>query len=143
MVFGEMLEKSYITCNKLCKKILQNPTLFIKKLLEPIIEIEFRRNRIVIYLFEKQLIMAENLNLPVVIHSRDAVNDTIENLKKHNVKGVIHCFSGSVETADIYIRLGYKLGIGGVVTFKNSNLSISSVNIILDNSKASSIYKLV
>ena len=43
-------------------------------------------------------------------------------MKKYNVTGVIHCFSGSVETADIYIKMGYKLGIGGVVTFKNSNL---------------------
>ncbi len=73
-------------------------------------------------LFEKQLILAKSNNLPVVIHSRDAVNDTIEILKKYDVKGVIHCFSGSVETADIYIKMGYKLGIGGVVTFKNSNL---------------------
>lgn len=73
-------------------------------------------------LFEKQLKIAEEVNLPVVIHSRDAVNDTINTLKKYNVTGVIHCFSGSVETADIYIKMGYKLGIGGVVTFKNSNL---------------------
>ena len=43
-------------------------------------------------------------------------------MKKYKVIGVIHCFSGSVETADIYIKMGYKLGIGGVVTFKNSNL---------------------
>lgn len=75
-----------------------------------------------ISLFEKQLKIAEECNLPVVIHSRDAVNDTINTLKKYNVTGVIHCFSGSVETADIYIKMGYKIGIGGVVTFKNSNL---------------------
>lgn len=75
-----------------------------------------------IELFEKQLSLAENLNLPVVIHTRDATEETINILKKHNVKGVIHCFSGSVETAGIYKSLGYKIGIGGVVTFKNSNL---------------------
>ena len=75
-----------------------------------------------IKLFEKQLKIAKDANLPVVIHSRDAVNDTINTLKKYKVLGVIHCFSGSVETADIYIKMGYKLGIGGVVTFKNSNL---------------------
>lgn len=73
-------------------------------------------------LFEKQLSLAKNNNLPVVIHSRDAVNDTIEILKKYDVKGVIHCFSGSIEIADVYVKMGYKLGIGGVVTFKNSNL---------------------
>lgn len=73
-------------------------------------------------LFEKQLCLAEELSLPVVIHSRDATKDTIDILKKHSLKGVIHCFSGSLETANIYISLGYKLGIGGVVTFKNSKL---------------------
>ena len=73
-------------------------------------------------LFEKQLKMAEELGLVVVIHSRDATEDTIKCLKKYKVTGVIHCFSGSVETAKIYVEMGYKLGIGGVVTFKNSKL---------------------
>lgn len=73
-------------------------------------------------LFEQQLKLAEELNLPVVIHSRDATEDTIQILKKYKVKGTIHCFSGSKETAEIYIKMGYKLGIGGVVTFKNSKL---------------------
>lgn len=75
-----------------------------------------------ISLFEKQLKIAEEYNLPVVIHSRDATNDTINCLKKFDLKGDIHCFSGSLETAKIYISMGYYLGIGGVVTFKNSNL---------------------
>lgn len=73
-------------------------------------------------IFEMQLKIAEKLSLPVVIHSRDATFDTIEILKKYKVKGVIHCFSGSLETANIYIGMGYKLGIGGVLTFKNSKL---------------------
>lgn len=73
-------------------------------------------------LFEKQLKIAEDMNLMVVIHSRDATEDTINCLKKYNVRGVIHCFSGSVETAKVYVSMGYKLGIGGVVTFKNSKL---------------------
>ena len=75
-----------------------------------------------IVLFEKQLKIAEEYNLPVVIHSRDATEDTIECLKKYKVHGVMHCFSGSVETAMIYKKMGFYLGIGGVVTFKNSNL---------------------
>ena len=75
-----------------------------------------------IELFEKQLSLAESLNLPVVIHTRDATEDTIRILKKYNLRGVIHCFSGSSETAKIYKSLGYKIGIGGVLTFKNSNL---------------------
>ncbi len=73
-------------------------------------------------LFEKQLKIAEKLDMPVVIHSRDATKDTIDTLKKYKVRGVIHAFSGSVETANIYISMGYLLGIGGVVTFKNSKL---------------------
>ena len=75
-----------------------------------------------IWLFEEQLKIAEKFNLPVVIHSRDATQDTINTLKKYNVKGIIHCFSGSLETAKIYISMGFLLGIGGVVTFKNSKL---------------------
>ena len=85
-------------------------------------------------LFEKQLKLAEKYNLPVVIHTRDATFDTIEILKKYpRVRGDIHCFSGSVETARIYISLGYMLGIGGVLTFKNSNLYKVVENVGLDH----------
>ena len=74
-------------------------------------------------LFRKQLEIANNLHLPVVIHSRDATEDTIQILKDYpDVIGDIHCFSGSIETANIYISMGYYLGIGGILTFKNSNL---------------------
>lgn len=75
-----------------------------------------------IELFEKQLQLAEELHVPVIIHSRDATNDTIEILKKYKVKGVIHSFSGSYETACIYIQMGFLLGINGVITFKNCHL---------------------
>lgn len=90
-----------------------------------------------VLLFEKQLKIAEELGLVVVIHSRDATEDTINCLKKYNVHGVIHCFSGSVETAKIYVSMGYKLGIGGVVTFKNSKLyevvkAVGIENIVLE-----------
>ena len=83
-------------------------------------------------LFRKQMQLAQDLNLPVVIHSRDATLDTINILKEFpKVHGVIHCFSGSVETAKEYIAMGYKIGIGGVVTFKNSKLSnvVSAIGI--------------
>lgn len=74
-------------------------------------------------LFIKQMRLAEKYNLPVVIHSRDATEDTINILKMFpKVRGDIHCFSGSLEVAKIYISMGYMLGIGGVLTFKNSNL---------------------
>lgn len=84
-------------------------------------------------IFEMQLQIAEKLSLPVVIHSRDATFDTIEILKKYKVKGIIHCFSSSLETAKIYIGMGFKLGIGGVLTFKNSQLYKIIENISLDN----------
>lgn len=73
-------------------------------------------------LLKKQIDIAKKYNLPVVVHSRDATLDTYNILKEKKINGVIHCFSGSLETAREYIKLGFKLGIGGVVTFKNSNL---------------------
>ena len=73
-------------------------------------------------LFERQLKLAEKYDIPVVIHSREATEDTINSLKKFKVKGVIHSFSGSLEVANIYIKMGFLLGINGVITFKNSNV---------------------
>ena len=73
-------------------------------------------------LFRRQLDLAVKYNKPVVIHTRDAVLDTYNILKEYKLSGVIHCFSGSLEVAKDYINLGYYLGIGGVVTFKNSKL---------------------
>lgn len=84
-------------------------------------------------LFERQLMIAESNKLPVVIHSRDATKETMEILKRYNVKGVVHCFSGSLETALEYIKMGYYLGIGGVLTFKNSNLKEIIKNVSLDH----------
>ena len=74
--------------------------------------------------FRKQLELAEKLDLPVVIHTRDAINETYEILKEYNVRGVMHCFSGSLEMAEKFIDLGFLLGIGGVLTFKNSKLPL-------------------
>ena len=73
-------------------------------------------------LFERQLALAEKYQMPVVVHSREATEDTIELLKKYNLKGVIHSFSGSLEVATIYIKMGFLLGINGVITFKNCRL---------------------
>ena len=71
-------------------------------------------------LFKKQLDLAKKYNKPVIIHSRDSIKDTYDILKKYNLKGTIHCFSSSLEMAKEFIKLGYKIGIGGVLTFKNS-----------------------
>ena len=86
-----------------------------------------------IKVFRDFLKLASEVDKPVVIHSRDAIEDTINILKEYNVKGIIHCFSGSLEIAREYIKLGYKLGIGGVITFKNSKLKDTIKNISLDN----------
>lgn len=87
--------------------------------------------------FCRQLEIAEKLKVPVVIHSRDSINETYEILRKYKVRGVIHCFSGSLEMAKKFIGLGFLLGIGGVVTFKNSKLfevieKLELTNIVLE-----------
>lgn len=65
--------------------------------------------------------LADELNLPVVIHDRDAHKDTLEIMKEFpHVIGVVHCFSGSVEFAKECIKLGYYIGFTGVLTFKNA-----------------------
>lgn len=86
-----------------------------------------------IKLFEAQLKLAEKYHMPVIIHSREATEDTINILKKYKVTGVIHSFSGSLETAKIYIKMGFLLGINGVITFKNSKLKDIIKNISIEN----------
>ena len=73
-------------------------------------------------IFKLQLDLATKLNLPVVIHTRDAFLDTYNILQEYSLKGTIHCFTLSLECANMYINLGYLLGIGGVLTYKNANL---------------------
>ncbi len=73
--------------------------------------------------FIKQLELAKKYDLPVVIHSRESIGEIYDILKEHKgIRGVIHCFSGSLEMAKLFIDLGFYLGIGGVITFKNSKL---------------------
>lgn len=71
--------------------------------------------------FVKQLELARDLDLPVIIHSRDAAEDTLKIMKEYaqGLRGVIHCFSYSKELAEEYVKMGFYIGIGGVVTFKN------------------------
>lgn len=88
-------------------------------------------------MFRKQLDIAKELELPVVIHTRDAIQDTYDILSEYNLKGVIHCYSGSVDMAEKFTKLGYLLGIGGVVTFSNSKLyqvveKVGLSNIVLE-----------
>ena len=70
--------------------------------------------------FEKQILLAKELDLPVIVHDREAHQDCVEMLLKHRPKGVMHCFSGSVETAKQLTDIGFYIGLGGSVTFKNA-----------------------
>lgn len=73
--------------------------------------------------FRRQLMLAKEVNLPVVIHSRDAVADTISIMKEcgcDNIPGVVHCYSYTKESAKEFLDMGYYFGIGGVLTFKNA-----------------------
>lgn len=70
--------------------------------------------------FIKQILLAKELSLPVIVHDREAHGDTLEILKEYKPKGVLHCFSGSSEMAKEIIKLGMYIGVGGVLTFKNA-----------------------
>ena len=75
--------------------------------------------------FEQQVIWAKELNLPIVIHSRKSLDDCISIIKKHQdgkLKGIFHCFSGSMEEAKRIQDLGFLMGIGGVITYKNAGV---------------------
>lgn len=83
--------------------------------------------------FIRQLGLARELKLPVVIHSRDAAKDTVDIMKEQHTEelgGIIHCFSYTKETAEIFLNMGFYFGIGGVVTFKNAKKLREAVEFI-------------
>lgn len=84
-------------------------------------------------LFIDQIDLAIKYNLPIVVHTRNSIQDCFDILKTKKIKGIIHCYSGSVEMAKEFIKLGFFLGIGGVLTFKNSNLYKLIENIDIEN----------
>lgn len=94
-----------------------------------------------IEIFKKQLDIATKYQKPVIIHSRESIQDTYNVLRQYNLKGTIHCFNSSLEMANEFIKLGYKIGVGGVVTFKNAKklqeivekLSISDILLETDS----------
>jgi TatD DNase family protein len=86
--------------------------------------------------FEMQINWAKNLNLPIVIHCRDAFEEVYAVLLKHRdekLRGIFHCFTGTLEQAHKIIELGFYLGIGGVVTYKNAGLDAVVAQIPLEN----------
>ena len=80
-----------------------------------------------IKLFREQLELACELDMPVIVHSRDACEDTLVLLREFKPKGVVHCFSGSAETAREIIRLGMYIGFTGVLTFKNAKKALRAL----------------
>ena len=86
--------------------------------------------------FEKQIEWSLHYKIPVVIHSRNSLEECIQTIKKHQkgeLKGIFHCFSGTIEQAQKITVLGFYLGIGGVLTFKNSGLDKVMEQINLDH----------
>ena len=80
-----------------------------------------------ICIFKKQLEISKKHGKPVIVHSRDAIQDTYDILKKYDLRGSLHCYSGSLEMAREFIKLGFLIGVGGVVTYKNAK---NIVNVI-------------
>lgn len=85
------------------------------------------------YWFGRQLQLAREAGLPVIIHSRDAAADTLQVMRDNHaetIPGVIHCYSYSPELAQEFVRMGYYIGVGGVVTFKNAKKLVQTVQTI-------------
>lgn len=85
------------------------------------------------YWFKRQLELARETGLPVIIHSRDAAADTMQVMKDNHaeeIPGVVHCYSYSKEIAQEFINMGYYIGVGGVVTFKNAKKLVETVKAI-------------
>ncbi len=81
--------------------------------------------------FKRQLLLAKELSMPVIIHDRESKGECIEILKEMNVsKGVFHCYSGSAETAKELIKMGFMISFTGVVTFKNARRAIEALKVI-------------
>lgn len=78
--------------------------------------------------FAAQIVLANSLQMPVVIHDREAHGDTLDIITRLRPKGILHCFSGSVEMARQVVDLGMYIGIGGVVTFKNARKTVEVVS---------------
>ena len=80
--------------------------------------------------FAAQLELANELDLPVIIHDREAHAETLELVKKYRPKGIIHCFSGSAETAKEFLKLGMYIGFTGSVTFKNASKLLLAAQVV-------------
>ncbi len=91
---------------------------------------DFSPRDIQLDLFRRQILLANKLDLPVIVHDREAHEDTMNILKALKPKGVVHCFSGSAEMAKEIVKLGLYIGIGGAITFKKAKKTIEGVEAI-------------
>jgi TatD DNase family protein len=91
---------------------------------------DFSPREVQLTLFEKQLQLAVALDIPVIIHDREAHEDTLHLLRQYQPRGVVHCFSGSVEMAKDILDLGMYIGLGGAVTFKNAKKPVEVAAIV-------------
>ena len=78
-------------------------------------------------LFRKQLDLASKYNLPVIVHARESIQDVYDILKEYNLRGSMHCYSGSLEMAREFIKIGFMIGIDGPLTFKNNKKGMEIV----------------
>ena len=81
---------------------------------------DFSPRDIQIEMFERQVRISKELDIPIIVHDREAHEETYKILRKYRPKGVVHCFSGSVELAKETVKMGMYIGLGGAVTFKNA-----------------------
>ncbi len=121
------IEENYID---ILKKLAENPK--VKAIGEIGLDYHYdgydREKQIKV--FKEQLILAKELNLPVIIHSRNANEDTMNILKEFEPNGVLHCFSGSAETAKEVIKLGMYISFTGVLTFKNAKKALKALEVV-------------
>ncbi len=94
---------------------------------------DFSPRDIQMQVFEQQLVLAKELDLPVIVHDREAHEDTMTLLKRYKPKGVVHCFSGSAEMAKEVVKLGMYIGLGGAVTFKNARKPLEVAAVVPDD----------
>lgn len=87
---------------------------------------DFSPRNVQLDVFERQLQLAFDLELPVIVHDREAHADTLRLLKKYKSRGIVHCFSGSAEMAGELVKMGLYIGFTGVVTFKNARKTLAA-----------------
>lgn len=88
------------------------------------------KRKLQIQTFREQIELARELDLPIVVHSREATADTLEILREYKPRGVVHCYSGSAETAREILNLGMYISFTGVLTFKNAKKAVEACEII-------------